>query len=300
MTETTDNKTGFAVVDWETTFEVDDKGGPWKEGKPFRSGSLNYLRMPMVGTFDRRWTMIDRVAGDDGLWIKGLFDELLRLVAGMNRPDREGGVIRGVDGRPASVEEIAECLGQPPERMARAVAVLADRRVGLLREIAEGEGERVESSEPSATETAPGKSPEFPGNPRPLSDDCDTESGAGGGARQRQGQEQEQEQGQEAEHPPGDSPDGPARLALSSFDSLLTALRTAYGNNRTIENFAGWLLSRYERAGALKWREVSALVNRLIAKSKTADGEPAAFFIGAVKKSPEDGGFGYRPRGASR
>jgi hypothetical protein len=84
------------------------------------------------------------------------------------------------------------------------------------------------------------------------------------------------------------------------FDSLLTALRSAYGDNRTIGNFAQWLLHRYRGAGANKWREVSELVKRLIAKSKTADGEPAAFFIGAVKKSPEDGGFGYRPKGTAR
>lgn len=298
MIGTTDNAAGFAVVDWETTFEVDDKGGPWKEGRAFRNGSLNYLRMPMVGTFARRWAMIARVAGDDALWVRGLFDEFLRLVAGVNRPDREGGVIRGVDGRPASVEEIAECLGLPPEKMSRAVGVLVDRRVGLLREVAEGEDDQTESSEADAAETAPGESSEFLGNPRSVSDDSHTEAGAGGGAAQRQ--EHEQEEGQRQEQPPGDSPDGSARLAFLSFDSLLTALRSAYGDNRTIGNFAQWLLHRYRGAGANKWREVSELVKRLIAKSKTADGEPAAFFIGAVKKSPEDGGFGYRPKGTAR
>lgn len=295
MTETIDNRPGFAIVDWDATFEVDDKGGPWKPERPFRYGSLNYLRMPTVGTFARRWAMIDRVAGDDGLWVRGLFDELLRLVGGMNRPDREGGIIRGVDGRPAHVDEMAECLGQPPEKMSRAVAVLADRRVGLLREVAEGEGERAEPSEPSATETTPGKSPELPGNPRSLSDDSDTESGA----EQSRAEQDNTEKGQ-SKATSLDSPGSAARPALSSFDPLLTALRFAYRDNPTIRNFATWLLGRYERADPLKRREVSELVSRLIAKSKTADSEPAAFFIGAVKKSPEDGGFGYQPKGSSR
>ena len=102
------------------------------------------------------------------------------------------------------------------------------------------------------------------------------------------------------EHRPGNPQGRSAQTALSSFDSLFTALHSAYGDNPTMRNFASWILQRYERADELRWREVSELVNRLITKSKTADGEPAAFFIGAVKKSPEDGGFGYRPKGTSR
>ncbi len=283
----------FAVVDWDATFEVDDKGGPWKAGKPFRSGPLNYLRLPTVGTFARRWAMIDRVVGEDGLWVRGVFDEVLRLVSGMNRPGREGGVIRGVDGQPASVEGMAECLGLPIEKVSRAVSVLADRRVGLLQEVTHDE--HPAPSEAQEAETVPGKSPEILGIPRSLSSDSDTEAGA---AQSKAEQSRaEQEQGQEQR--PGDQ-DGSARTALSSFDSLLTALRTAYGDNRTIGNFAGWLLQRYERSSSSKWAEVQALVKRLIEKSRTADGEPAAFFIGAVEKSPEDGGFGYVPASKRR
>jgi hypothetical protein len=298
MSETTDIKAGFAVVDWDVTFEADDKGGPWKPGRPFRQGSLNYLRMPTVGTFARRWAMIERVAGEDALWVKGLFDEILRLVGGVNRPNRHGGVIRGVDGRPASVDEMAECLGQPLEKMARAMAILTDRRVGLLR-TADSADAPAGPSDSGEIPGSPGESPETLGNPRPLPEGSGTETGAGSGAGQRQEQEQEQKQVQEQGQPPR-NPAGSARSALFHFDSLLSALRTAYGNNRTIQNFASWLWQHYQRESVTKWKEIAALVNHLIAKSSGADGEPAAFFIGAVKKSPEDGGFGYQPRGASR
>jgi len=290
VTEVPDNRTGFTIVDWDETFEVDDKGGPWKPSRPFRRGPLTYLRMPTVGTAARKWAMIERVAVGDGLQVKGIFDELLRLVAGMNRSEREGGILRGVNGVPATNEDISEVLGQPVETVNRAFEVLLDRRVDLLRKVAPNE--QPKPSEPQQANIVQGKAPEIPGSPRPLSDDSGIESGAGSGAKARQ--EQEQKQGQEQGQRPGDQ-DGSARTALLSFDPLLTALRSAYGNNPTIRNFASWLWQRYQKASALKWREVTTLIEKLIEKSKAADGEPAAFFIGAVKKSPEDGGFGYRP-----
>jgi hypothetical protein len=289
-------RTGLAIVDWDVTFEVDDKGGPWKPGKPFRSGSLNYLRVPTVGTFARRWAMIDRIAGDDGLWVRGLFDEILRLVGGMNRPAREGGVIRGVDGQPASIEEMAECLGQPLDRMSRATAILTDRRVGLLRTVdsADTAASLSDSGEIPGT---PGDSPEVPGNPRPLADDSGTESGTGQG----RADQVKTEQGNNRAASPEVPGDGCPISALHVFDSLLTALRAAYGDNPTIRNFAAWLSTRYQHASVQKWHEVKALIEKLIEKSETVelgpDTEPAAYFIGAVKKGVEDGGFGYRPKG---
>jgi hypothetical protein len=288
----TDTKTGLAIVEWEPTFEADDKGGPWKPGKKFRTGPLNYIRFPTVGTFARRWSMIDRTAGEDAMRVKGIFDEMVRLVAGMNRPGREKGIIRAVDGTPATAAEIAEMLGQPVDAITKAIQVLLDRRIGLLQEVTDSQSEAPD------TPDIPGDSPEIPGNIRCLADNSGTDTGAGSGARQGQGQRQEQDKGQE--HPPGSPPEESACSALSLSDSLLSALRAAYGENQTIMNFWKWFRQRYQNTGENKIRGASEMVRRLIEKSKAADGEPAAFFIGAVKKSPEDGGFGYQPAKAHR
>jgi hypothetical protein len=288
MTESTDNKAGFAIVDWDETFEVNDKGGPRKAGQPFRRGPLPYVRIPTVGTAARRWAMIERVTNSDGLQVEAVFGKLIRSVGGMDRPERDGGILRGVDGAPATIDDIAEMLGQPVETIRRAVEVLLDRRVGLLREVTEDE--QPKPQEPQEDDTGPGNSPEILGDPRLLADANGIWSGAGQGQEQQQEQRQEQAQ----EHPPG-TPAGPACSALSLLDSAFSALRTAYGENPTIMNFATWFWQRYEKSGENKIRTVSEMVYRLIEKSKSANGEPAAFFIGAAKKSPEDGGFGYVP-----
>lgn len=153
MTDTP--RTGYAVTDWDSLFETDDKGGAWRDGKPFRRGPLNYLRLPCVGTFRRRLDMIRTVAGTDAPVVKGLFVDLLALVGGMDRDQREGGLIRGVDGEPAGPAEIADTISVDHDTVGRAIAVLTDRRVGLLKVVA------VEEPSP-----IPRDSGEIPGNPR--------------------------------------------------------------------------------------------------------------------------------------
>jgi hypothetical protein len=156
---------GYAIPDWDVLFETDDKGGAWREGKPYRRGPLNYLRLPCVGTFRRRLDMIRNAAGNDGPAIKGLFLDLLALVGGMDRDQREGGVIRGVDGQPAEPSEIADTIGADPDTLHRALAVLTDRRVGLLRVIQPGENTPTPGNYAESLGN-PVVSPEIPGNPR--------------------------------------------------------------------------------------------------------------------------------------
>ena len=49
-------QTAYAVTDWEALFETDDKGGAWRENKPFRRGPLNYLACRLLGRSAGGWT----------------------------------------------------------------------------------------------------------------------------------------------------------------------------------------------------------------------------------------------------
>ena len=288
----------YAVTDWDFLFETDDKGGAWREGKPFRRGPLNYLRLPTVGTFSRRLSMIRTVARDDALSVEGLFLRLLGLVAGLDRDQREGGLIRGVDGQPAEPGEIADMIGLAPEALDKAIAVLTDRRVGLLKIIA-------------VDEPIPGDSQEIPGNPRSLSEDSETEAVAEPGALQDNATQSSTDQSRaigepsaansesDSESKPESTPEVAPAGALR-WGAACLALQKAFGPNATITAFVHWLSC--ELLSQPQERELFAVrrILDLIEKSRTKK-NPPGWFIGAVKKSRAEGGFGYRPDGkASR
>jgi len=289
---------GYRVTDWDTTFEVDDKGGPWREGK-FRRGALNYLRLPTTGTFARRIGMISRVALDRGSEVKGRLLDVLEFIAGMDRQGREGGIIRTVDGSAATDADIADMLGQPPESVTYALSVLSDKRVGILQIVDDNDNPRSEPESSGILPGSPGNSEESPGNPGPLSDQSPgispIESAQGRAGQSRT--EQDKAKAAAPEDPRADMP-----TARSCWNGVCDALHLAYGeNNKAIGNFIRWLQARLFRdligknvPGAV------SLIEELIQKSATADGEPAAWFMGAVKKSLSEGGFGYRPTGRTR
>jgi len=209
MRKTMPSCVGYAVVDWDAIFEVDDKGAPWKTDKPFRRGPLNYLRVPTCGTFARRLAMIERIASDDAMWIRGFVLDVLGLVAGMDRPDRQGGILRGADGQPATLEELAEALGHPADKVTRAVEVLADRRVGILRTV---DASDLTPKAPDSTEFQgkPGNSTETPGIPGSLSEDLSVEAGA------KQGNAEQSKADQIKAEQSGNSTDTRSRVGLLS------------------------------------------------------------------------------------
>lgn len=285
--------TGYAVTDWDDLFETDDKGGRWCEGKPFRRGPLNYLRLPTVGTFARRMVMIRTIAADDALSIEGLFFRVLGLVAGLDRDQRAGGVIRGVDGQPAATEDVADILGLPHEVIERGIAILTDRRVGLLRALTEDDITPI-----------PGDSAESRGIPR----NSGAGPGAGPGAIQGRAIQSNTEQNksipdESSANSEGDSEPEPrpSREVATDFslrwESACLALRTAFGeHNQTVEDFRRWFGNRSVNLTYSQSANAISRLNELIEKSRHKD-NPAGYFIGCVKKPPDDGGFGYRPVG---
>lgn len=287
---------GYAIVDWDVNFEVTDRGAPWRPAKDgntpdpgFRAGALNYMRIPLTGTFARRLSMVDRIAGDDALWIKGLFlVELAGLIATFDRPNREGGILRGVDGGPATIEDLAEALAQPPERMARAIEVLSDRRVGILRVVTLADTPRDEQDS-KESQGVPGDSTESHGIPGSLCNDSRTDS-----AQSKGRAEQQHEQGQGQEQAPG-NPRGELGLAKSlCWEDCMAALRRTCGANATITAFSNWLGNNMVVMSDGQSNQWLRLVMDLVEKSATKD-NPGGWFIGAVKRPQAEGGFGYVP-----
>lgn len=171
MSKTVTPAMAIAITNWDSLFEVDDKGAAWKDGKPFRKGPLNYLRVPTSGTFARRKQALYRHAGADGPAVFAVLFDIAEQQAGLDRPLREGGVLRTLDGEPATADDIADQIGRDRAEFARHLDYLLDRRVGLLKKVDLAQIE-------APLDDVPGDSEESPGNPRPLSDQGPGDSGA--------------------------------------------------------------------------------------------------------------------------
>jgi hypothetical protein len=117
----------YAVADWDTLFEVDYKGREWGEGRAFRRGRLRFIRFDITnGRFAGKVKMIHRIAGPDEPYVLGILMKLLELVGTQERRLRERGLIRYRDDSPATVEQLAELLDLPTDRLGMALEVLGD------------------------------------------------------------------------------------------------------------------------------------------------------------------------------
>ena len=225
--------------------------------------------------------MIANIAADNAPAVKGIFDDLLGLVAGLDREQREGGVIRGVDGTPADVGEISELLRVPLEMIELAFIVLTDRRVGLIR------AKTVEEIWPVPTPISD-DSTQIPGNSEALRvtpGDSGAEPGAEPGAMQCSAAHINTEQSK-----PG---------TASCWESACAVLRTAYPDNETIDQFREWLSNQSRMIDPDTGRKACAKIVELIRKSRTKD-NPPGWFVGAVKRPVSKGGFSYRPNGKAK
>ena len=99
---------------------------------------------------------------------------------------------------------------------------------------------------------------------------------------------------------PEDSPafDCPAiALPEPTWPNVCDALDRAFPGNATIQRFRKWLASKLVRKPAADVTAACQLALELVVKAHTDGREPVKWFVGAVKKSPSEGGFGYRPTG---
>jgi len=269
---------GYAIAGWDILMEVDDKGRAWKIGKPFRVGPLNYLRVPTTGTFARRKAMLRRIAGGQGPAVFGLYMDLLELVAGMDRPLREGGVLRNVDGQPATLTEIADFLAHDHELVESAIAFLTDRRVGLLRTLT------ADDLTPDSA-PVPGDSGEIPGTPGSLAEQRPGNPGISKAKQARANQiTSNQSKGEE-------------RLASGERHQLalpiaLRKMLDTFPNNPCIQDIEKALMGR--TCGNGEAQVVADRVNRLLDRAREEAKEPLKWFVSVAQKGFDQGGLGVK------
>ena len=85
--------------------------------------------------------------------------------------------------------------------------------------------------------------------------------------------------------------------ARSFWEEVCFALQEAYGENTAMSNFKQWLSLKLLSAPRPQQDTACHLVLKLVQKSFAQGDDPPAWFMGAVKKPPKEGGFGYRPTG---
>jgi hypothetical protein len=255
---------GYAISDWDR-YEVNDKGGPWQEGQPVRSGPLNYLRVPTTGTFARRMANLDRLGGRNAPAAKGIYLDLCTLVAGMDRngPNgRHGGVIRSISGRPATLDEIGVAIGRDRDLLATAVGLLTHEQIGLIH--------TIEDAVPSTT---PGDSGACPGMPEPLAGQGPGHSGA------EQSKADQDSAGQNSKVVP--------------IKDAQSALLAAFPRNKTITKLSE---ECWRDMPLLRHLEGAQRVLQLVERSKQEADNPAGWIIHIAKQPWEKGGLGWIPK----
>ena len=81
----------YSIMDWESRYEVDDKGAPHKSARPKRCGPLEYIRLKVHGrSLGLGWRKLVAQAGRrEAPGVFGIFCKLLEI-AGDGRRDERG------------------------------------------------------------------------------------------------------------------------------------------------------------------------------------------------------------------
>lgn len=168
--------TYYRIADWDRHYEVDDRSHIWKPGKPFRLGSLEYLRIKARRDWNHRLLAMKELGDevDELLWAAalGIFERLCLMVACEPRELRAGGIIRYSNGQPATIEQMARMFRYKVQTMQKILGLLLDPEVQWIEAVCEhvpGDCLLPEPSQDSGSLTRnPGNSEESgdsPGSP---------------------------------------------------------------------------------------------------------------------------------------
>jgi len=152
----------YRITEWDSLYEVNDKGNPYHPGQTKRKGPLEYIRKRcdganMTEAFRAMMTLSDSVnispAAVYGVWTK-----CLELVGYQPSELRDSGKIRDRRGIPRNSRDISGATGFPLKEVEQALSILTHPSVGWLTVETLTEQEELENSR------------EIPGNPGKLRD----------------------------------------------------------------------------------------------------------------------------------
>lgn len=138
------------INDW-IRYEVSSNGDPAKEGDTLRASALKYIRLKNHGhSTNRGLKKLQKLAKNKTMEVVGIFTQFLQLAA--NGTAEYRGVLREQkDGRPATIEDLAEILPATANQIAFAVKCLSNPTVSWILVDKEGFQENQRSSEKTAS-----------------------------------------------------------------------------------------------------------------------------------------------------
>lgn len=154
----------YLITEWIERYEVNEKGGPARNGRDLRAGPLSYIRWKVNGKKQGLgYRRLLQIAGPRAMEVLGIFGKLLEISADQKREHR--GKILNEKHDEATLEDLQFILGIQQEQIENAVVVL--KKLGWIDEISQ----EIPGN--------PGKSPEIQGIPefsRALQNETDTDT----------------------------------------------------------------------------------------------------------------------------
>lgn len=128
------------ITDWETRYEVNDKGHAARPGDELRVGGLEFVRLKVYGHVEGPgWKKLRKVAGRKAAEVFGIFCKFLEISGNSERGNR--GVLReSADKRPATIKDLAFILSLPESQIRNAVFVLSNPVLGWLTLVSRNSG----------------------------------------------------------------------------------------------------------------------------------------------------------------
>lgn len=147
----------YVITEWFQRYEVNDKGRAAREGDSLRATKLDYIRSKVHGReFGAGFSAMAELAKSRTYEVFGLFHKFLEIAA--SEPHERRGSLLNAKAQPATLDDLAFILRTTPGKIAFAMQVLTDKRVGWI----------FETDTSGDSRTVPdvsGDSRTFPGNP---------------------------------------------------------------------------------------------------------------------------------------
>lgn len=138
------------IADW-IRYEVNSNGDTAKEGDVLRASPLKYIRLTNHGhATNRGLNKLQRLAKSKTMEVVGIFTQFLQL-AGNGTGENRGVLREQKDGRPATIEDLAEILPATVNQIDFAVKCLSNPAVSWILVDKEGFREKQRSSEKTAS-----------------------------------------------------------------------------------------------------------------------------------------------------
>lgn len=127
----------YRITEWQSRYEVDDKGRAWQpdKPKPLRKTSLLYIRRKVHGRgVSAGFAALREIAGPARAHeVVGMFDQFLGIAA-VGSPENRG-ILRNHRKNPGTVEDLARMCRATVEQIEFAMSVLCNTAVGWVEKV---------------------------------------------------------------------------------------------------------------------------------------------------------------------